>query len=126
VLRCGIDSLDIKRVEDGIARLGEQFLDRFFTSAERAECGGKASRLAARIAYLRSARPSGAEAVWRRRSPGRRDGPDPVGRQPDAYRDNRFRRGGRMWRLRHVGKFGTLFSASLREAASIFVDNQLW
>lgn len=50
MLRCGIDSLDIRRVEDGIARLGEQFLDRFFTSAERQECSGKAHRLAARIA----------------------------------------------------------------------------
>lgn len=50
MLRCGIDSLDIQRVEDGIARLGERFLDRFFTSAERAECADKPHRLAARIA----------------------------------------------------------------------------
>ena len=50
MLRCGIDSLEIERVEEGIARLGERFLDRFFTPAERAECNGKAYRLAARIA----------------------------------------------------------------------------
>lgn len=40
----------IQRVEDGITRLGERFLNRFFTAAERAECGDKANRLAARIA----------------------------------------------------------------------------
>jgi holo-[acyl-carrier protein] synthase len=50
VLRCGIDSLEIERVEEGIARLGERFLDRFFTPAERAECSDKPHRLAARIA----------------------------------------------------------------------------
>lgn len=50
MLRCGIDSIDIQRIEDGIARLGERFLDRFFTAAERAECLDKPHRLAARIA----------------------------------------------------------------------------
>ncbi len=50
MLRCGIDSLEIQRVEEGIARLGERFLDRFFTSAERAECLDRPNRLAARIA----------------------------------------------------------------------------
>jgi holo-[acyl-carrier protein] synthase len=50
VLRCGIDSIDIQRIEDGIARLGERFLNRFFTAAERADCLDKPHRLAARIA----------------------------------------------------------------------------
>lgn len=50
MLRCGIDSIDVARVEEGIARLGERFLDRFFTPAERANCLNKPYRLAARIA----------------------------------------------------------------------------
>lgn len=50
MLRCGTDLIEIQRVTDGIARLGEQFLNRFFTPAERALCADKPHRLAARIA----------------------------------------------------------------------------
>lgn len=50
MLRCGIDMIEIQRVAEGIERLGEQFLNRFFTPAERAECADKPQRLAARIA----------------------------------------------------------------------------
>lgn len=50
MLRCGIDMIENQRIEDGIARLGDKFLNRFFTKAEQAECQGKAYRLAARIA----------------------------------------------------------------------------
>lgn len=42
--------IENRRVEEGIARLGEKFLDRFFTPAERADCDEKPYRLAARIA----------------------------------------------------------------------------
>jgi holo-[acyl-carrier protein] synthase len=50
MVRCGIDMIEIRRVEEGIAKLGERFLNRFFTPAEREECGDKPNRLAARIA----------------------------------------------------------------------------
>lgn len=50
MIRCGIDTIEIRRVEEGIAKLGERFLNRFFTPAERAECADKPNRLAARIA----------------------------------------------------------------------------
>lgn len=50
MLRCGIDMIEIERVRDGIARMGERFLDRFFTPAERAECADQPHRLAARLA----------------------------------------------------------------------------
>jgi holo-[acyl-carrier protein] synthase len=50
MVRCGIDMIENQRVEQGIARQGEQFLNRFFTPAERADCGDKPYRLAARIA----------------------------------------------------------------------------
>jgi holo-[acyl-carrier protein] synthase len=50
VLRCGIDMIENERVEAGIARLGERFLNRFFTPGERADCDDKPHRLAARLA----------------------------------------------------------------------------
>ncbi|MDZ4771094.1 MAG: holo-ACP synthase [Chloroflexota bacterium] len=49
-LRCGIDLIEIARVEGGIARLGERFLNRFFTPGERADCEDRPHRLAARLA----------------------------------------------------------------------------
>ncbi|MCK6580044.1 MAG: holo-ACP synthase [Anaerolineae bacterium] len=49
-LRCGIDLIDIERVEGGIERLGERFLNRFFTAGERADCEDRPHRLAARLA----------------------------------------------------------------------------
>jgi holo-[acyl-carrier protein] synthase len=50
MLRCGIDLIEIQRVEEGVARLGERFLDRFFTPGERQDCADKPYRLAARLA----------------------------------------------------------------------------
>lgn len=50
MLRCGIDMIEIKRVEEGIARMGERFLNRFFTAGEREDTADKPNRLAARLA----------------------------------------------------------------------------
>jgi holo-[acyl-carrier protein] synthase len=50
MLRCGIDMVENRRVEEGIARLGERFLKRFFTAGERTDCHEKPFRLAARLA----------------------------------------------------------------------------
>jgi len=50
MIRCGIDLVENRRVEEGIARLGERFLNRFFTAGERADCDDKPQRLAARLA----------------------------------------------------------------------------
>lgn len=50
MLRCGIDMIENQRVAEGIARLGERFLNRFFTAGERADCDDKPHRLAARLA----------------------------------------------------------------------------
>jgi len=50
VIRCGIDQIEIARVEEGIARLGERFLARLFTPGERADCADQPARLAARFA----------------------------------------------------------------------------
>ena len=50
MLRCGIDMIEISRVEDGIEKFGERFLNRFFTAGERADCKDEPHRLAARFA----------------------------------------------------------------------------
>lgn len=50
MLRCGIDMIEIERVKNGIARLGERFLNRFFTVTERSQCEDHPARLAARLA----------------------------------------------------------------------------
>ncbi|RMF79531.1 MAG: holo-[acyl-carrier-protein] synthase [Chloroflexi bacterium] len=50
MIRCGIDLIENKRVEEGIERLGERFLNRFFTPGEREDCEDKPHRLAARLA----------------------------------------------------------------------------
>jgi holo-[acyl-carrier protein] synthase len=50
MLRCGIDMIECQRVADGIGRLGERFLNRFFTAGERADCEDQPTRLAARLA----------------------------------------------------------------------------
>lgn len=50
MLRCGIDSIEIDRIKAGIAKFGERFLRRFFTDAERVDCGEAPHRLAARFA----------------------------------------------------------------------------
>jgi len=50
MLRCGIDMIEHERVAAGIQRLGERFLNRFFTAGERADCEDAPHRLAARLA----------------------------------------------------------------------------
>ena len=50
MIRCGVDVIECKRIADGIERLGDRFLQRFFTEGEREDCGDKPYRLAARFA----------------------------------------------------------------------------
>ncbi len=50
MIRCGIDQIEIARVDEAIARLGDRFLNRLFTPGEQADCAGQTARLAARFA----------------------------------------------------------------------------
>lgn len=50
MIRCGIDMIEHERIRAGIARLGERFLNRFFTAGERDDCKDQPHRLAARLA----------------------------------------------------------------------------
>lgn len=55
MLRCGIDLIENQRVEAGIERFGERFLNRIFTAGERQDCGDQPRRLAARLAAKEAA-----------------------------------------------------------------------
>ena len=46
ILGVGSDLIDIRRIEQTIARFGDRFLDRIFTAAERARAEGRANRAA--------------------------------------------------------------------------------
>lgn len=50
MIRCGVDMIENERIAKGIERLGERFLNRFFTAGERADCEDNPTRLAARLA----------------------------------------------------------------------------
>jgi holo-[acyl-carrier protein] synthase len=55
MLRTGIDLIEVKRVEDAVARHGERFLARIFTPTERETAGPRMASLAARFAAKEAA-----------------------------------------------------------------------
>ncbi len=50
MLAVGVDMIEIARIERGIARHGDRFLQRFFTEQEIGYCNGRISSLAGRFA----------------------------------------------------------------------------
>jgi holo-[acyl-carrier protein] synthase len=46
ILGLGSDLVDIRRIEEVIARFGDRFLDRIFTDAERRKCEPRSDRAA--------------------------------------------------------------------------------
>lgn len=50
ILGIGSDIVDIRRIEKLVARFGERFLNRVFTSSERAYCNDRPASLAKRFA----------------------------------------------------------------------------
>lgn len=50
MLATGVDMIEITRIERGLARHGERFLQRFFTAQEIAYCNGRLPCLAGRFA----------------------------------------------------------------------------
>lgn len=55
ILVSGVDMIEIKRLEDAIARHGDHFLMRIFTAGELHACQGRAESLAARFAAKEAA-----------------------------------------------------------------------
>ena len=50
MIRCGVDLVEIERIEATIARSGDRFLNRIFTPAEQAQCDGRVHSLSGRFA----------------------------------------------------------------------------
>ncbi|MBM3128651.1 MAG: holo-[acyl-carrier-protein] synthase [Chloroflexi bacterium] len=50
MLSAGVDLIEVKRIEETIARYGNRFLTRVFTARELQSCRGQAQSLAARFA----------------------------------------------------------------------------
>jgi holo-[acyl-carrier protein] synthase len=50
MLRAGVDLIEVTRIQETIARYGDRFLNRIFTSGELAYGSGKPQSLAARFA----------------------------------------------------------------------------
>lgn len=50
MLRCGVDIVEVHRIDRAILRHGERFFDRFFTMGELIEARGHTPALAARFA----------------------------------------------------------------------------
>lgn len=50
MLSAGVDLIEVKRIEETIARYGDRFLTRVFTANELQSCRGRAHQLAARFA----------------------------------------------------------------------------
>ncbi len=55
LVECGVDLVEIARIERAVARLGERFLNRVFTEEERRYCRGRGPQLAARFAAKEAA-----------------------------------------------------------------------
>ena len=55
MLVTGIDIIEIHRIRDVVARWGDRFLNRIYTTQELAFCGDKTQRLAARFAAKEAA-----------------------------------------------------------------------
>lgn len=54
-LASGVDLIEVERVRAALARHGERFLQRVYTAAEIADCGGRAESLAVRFAAKEAA-----------------------------------------------------------------------
>ncbi len=49
-MECGVDLIEIARIEKAVARLGDRFLNRVYSEEERRYCRGRGPQLAARFA----------------------------------------------------------------------------
>ncbi len=50
MLAVGVDMIEVSRIEQGIARHGDRFFNRFFTAQEQTYCAGRVKSLAGRFA----------------------------------------------------------------------------
>jgi holo-[acyl-carrier protein] synthase len=55
MIRCGIDMIEVYRIDAAILRHGDRFFDRFFTPQELIDANGRTPALAARFAAKEAA-----------------------------------------------------------------------
>ena len=63
ILGVGSDLVDIRRIEQAIARFGDRFLDRIFTEIERLRCEGRCVTRVASYARRFAAKEAAAKAL---------------------------------------------------------------
>jgi len=55
MITCGIDMIEVHRIDDAILRHGDRFFDRFYTPQELIDSTGRTTALAARFAAKEAA-----------------------------------------------------------------------
>ncbi len=65
MLRTGVDTIEIARVQAAIDRHGDRFLQRVYTEGELADCRGRAESLAARFAAKEAVAKALGTGIWR-------------------------------------------------------------
>jgi holo-[acyl-carrier protein] synthase len=65
MVECGVDLIEISRIEKAVTRLGDRFVNRVFTPGERAYAAGRLPQLAARWAAKEAAAKILGTGVWR-------------------------------------------------------------
>ena len=65
MLRTGVDLIEIERIRTAIARHGDRFLTRVYTSAELLHCQGRTESLAGRFAAKEAVAKALGTGIWR-------------------------------------------------------------
>lgn len=65
MLRTGVDTIEISRVQKAIDRHGDRFLQRVYTAGELADCRGRCESLAARFAAKEAVAKALGTGIWR-------------------------------------------------------------
>jgi holo-[acyl-carrier protein] synthase len=65
MLECGVDLIEIMRIERAVERLGQRFIQRVFTPTEQEYCRGRGPQLAARFAAKEATAKILGTGIWR-------------------------------------------------------------
>lgn len=65
MIECGVDLVEIARIEQAVARLGARFVNRIYTEREREYARGRGAQLAARFAAKEAAAKILGTGLWR-------------------------------------------------------------
>jgi holo-[acyl-carrier protein] synthase len=65
MMECGVDIIEISRIERAVERLGQRFVKRVFTPTEQEYCRGRGAQLAARFAAKEATAKILGTGIWR-------------------------------------------------------------